>query len=136
MWAVAAQPRTGLTPMIPTPSVDSGIATRRPPREQRLVPSSQPVCSCRSSLGACSDPFQCDIHLDPLPSRRSAEKLSSQLLQQCVYGCRNNNIPVRARGRKRAAAQAMEPTSPKAELAQQLGYPCQMVVIMLGHDER
>src|SRR6266568_2576230 len=26
MWAVAAQPRTGLTPMIPTPSVDSGIA--------------------------------------------------------------------------------------------------------------
>src|SRR6266566_9025328 len=25
MWAVAAQPRTGLTPMIPTPSVDSGI---------------------------------------------------------------------------------------------------------------
>src|SRR2546421_2669625 len=27
MWAVAAQPRTGLTPMIPTPSVDSGLAT-------------------------------------------------------------------------------------------------------------
>src|SRR3954447_6072129 len=26
MWAVAAQPRTGLTPMIPTPSVDSGFA--------------------------------------------------------------------------------------------------------------
>src|SRR5260370_18485051 len=26
MWAVAAQPRTGLTPMIPTPSVDSGLA--------------------------------------------------------------------------------------------------------------
>src|SRR6266566_1594224 len=26
MWAVAAQPRTGLTPMIPTPSVDSGMA--------------------------------------------------------------------------------------------------------------
>src|SRR5213596_9970 len=26
MWAVAAQPRAGLTPMIPTPSVDSGIA--------------------------------------------------------------------------------------------------------------
>src|SRR5882762_124812 len=26
MCAVAAQPRTGLTPMIPTPSVDSGIA--------------------------------------------------------------------------------------------------------------
>src|SRR5438309_2271276 len=26
MWAVAAQPRTGLTPMMPTPSVDSGIA--------------------------------------------------------------------------------------------------------------
>src|SRR6266568_1212594 len=26
MWAVAAQPRTGLTPMIPTPSVDPGIA--------------------------------------------------------------------------------------------------------------
>src|SRR2546423_13844791 len=26
MWAVAAQPRTGLTPMIPTPSGDSGIA--------------------------------------------------------------------------------------------------------------
>src|SRR4249919_1510196 len=26
MWAVAAQPRTGLTPMIPTPSVDSGIS--------------------------------------------------------------------------------------------------------------
>src|SRR6266702_3007584 len=26
MWVVAAQPRTGLTPMIPTPSVDSGIA--------------------------------------------------------------------------------------------------------------
>src|SRR2546430_5758353 len=26
MWAVAAQPRTGLTPMIPTPSVDSGSA--------------------------------------------------------------------------------------------------------------
>src|SRR6266705_3995856 len=25
MWAVAAQPRTGLTPMIPTPNVDSGI---------------------------------------------------------------------------------------------------------------
>src|SRR6266545_5033638 len=25
MWAAAAQPRTGLTPMIPTPSVDSGI---------------------------------------------------------------------------------------------------------------
>src|SRR6266487_2966237 len=25
MWAVAAQPRSGLTPMIPTPSVDSGI---------------------------------------------------------------------------------------------------------------
>src|SRR6266571_6586260 len=25
MWAVAAQPRTGLTPMIPTPSADSGI---------------------------------------------------------------------------------------------------------------
>src|SRR2546430_5845669 len=26
MWAVAAQPRTGLTPMIPTPSLDSGRA--------------------------------------------------------------------------------------------------------------
>src|SRR5207248_4530270 len=26
MWAVAAQPRKGLTPMIPTPSVASGIA--------------------------------------------------------------------------------------------------------------
>src|SRR2546429_3476286 len=26
MWAVAAQPRTGLTPMIPTPSGDSGLA--------------------------------------------------------------------------------------------------------------
>src|SRR6266566_9218910 len=26
MWAVAAQPRTGLTPMIPTPSVGSGMA--------------------------------------------------------------------------------------------------------------
>src|SRR5216684_2200721 len=26
MWAVAAQPRTGLTPMIPTPSGDSGMA--------------------------------------------------------------------------------------------------------------
>src|SRR2546423_13852416 len=26
MWAVAAQPRAGLTPMIPTPSVDSGFA--------------------------------------------------------------------------------------------------------------
>src|SRR3954447_1740290 len=26
MWAVAAQPRTGLTPMIPTPSGDSGVA--------------------------------------------------------------------------------------------------------------
>src|SRR5436853_55501 len=26
MWAVAAQPRTGLTPMMPTPSVDPGIA--------------------------------------------------------------------------------------------------------------
>src|SRR6267143_1869523 len=26
MWAVAAQPRTGLTPMMPTPSGDSGIA--------------------------------------------------------------------------------------------------------------
>src|SRR5213076_2291665 len=26
MWAVAAQPRTGLTPMIPTPSVESGMA--------------------------------------------------------------------------------------------------------------
>src|SRR6266511_4162320 len=25
MWAAAAQPQTGLTPMIPTPSVDSGI---------------------------------------------------------------------------------------------------------------
>src|SRR3954465_10746391 len=25
MWAVAAQPRSGLTPMIPTPSVDSDI---------------------------------------------------------------------------------------------------------------
>src|SRR5438445_2373691 len=25
MWAVAAQPRTGLTPMIPTPSVDSDM---------------------------------------------------------------------------------------------------------------
>src|SRR3989442_10661245 len=29
----------------------------------------------------------------------------------------------------------MEPTSPQAELDQQLGYPCQMVVIMLGHEE-
>src|SRR2546429_8182636 len=27
MWAVAAQPRTGLIPMIPTPSADSGMAT-------------------------------------------------------------------------------------------------------------
>src|SRR6266705_3164770 len=26
MWAVAAQPRTGLTPTIPTPSGDSGVA--------------------------------------------------------------------------------------------------------------
>src|SRR3989442_3747276 len=26
MWAVAAQPQAGLTPMIPTPSVDFGIA--------------------------------------------------------------------------------------------------------------
>src|SRR3954464_4528357 len=26
MWAVAAQPRTGLTPMIPTPSVDLRLA--------------------------------------------------------------------------------------------------------------
>src|SRR5438477_2498017 len=26
MWAVAAQPRTGLTPMIPTPSAGSGMA--------------------------------------------------------------------------------------------------------------
>src|SRR6266571_9108689 len=26
MWAVAAQPRSGLTPMIPTPSIDSGLA--------------------------------------------------------------------------------------------------------------
>src|SRR5206468_8926902 len=26
MWEVAAQPRTGLTPMIPTPSVDSGTS--------------------------------------------------------------------------------------------------------------
>src|SRR5712692_3755658 len=26
MWAVEAQPRTGLTPMIPTPSVDSDMA--------------------------------------------------------------------------------------------------------------
>src|SRR6266704_3534235 len=26
MWAVATQPRTGLTPTIPTPSVDSGMA--------------------------------------------------------------------------------------------------------------
>src|SRR6266487_5952892 len=26
MWAVAAQPRTGLTPTIPTPSLDSGMA--------------------------------------------------------------------------------------------------------------
>src|SRR5438445_11839590 len=26
MWAVAAQPQTGLTPMIPTPSVDSDMA--------------------------------------------------------------------------------------------------------------
>src|SRR5437867_13448800 len=29
MWAVAAQPRTGLTPRMPTPSVDSGIARAR-----------------------------------------------------------------------------------------------------------
>src|SRR5437867_3394196 len=28
MWASAAHPRTGLTPMIPTPSVDSGNAMR------------------------------------------------------------------------------------------------------------
>src|SRR5213595_3234339 len=34
MWAVAAQPRTGLTPMIPTPSVASGIA-RTPARGDR-----------------------------------------------------------------------------------------------------
>src|SRR5437899_12126380 len=26
MWAVAAQPQAGLTPMIPTPSIDFGIA--------------------------------------------------------------------------------------------------------------
>jgi hypothetical protein len=26
MWAVPAQPHTGLTPMIPTPNVDLGIA--------------------------------------------------------------------------------------------------------------
>src|SRR5207249_8821781 len=29
MWAVAAQPRAGLIPMIPTPSVDSGMLTAR-----------------------------------------------------------------------------------------------------------
>src|SRR2546430_9174298 len=28
MWAVAAQPRTGLTPMIPTPSVDCADVTQ------------------------------------------------------------------------------------------------------------
>src|SRR6266516_3874627 len=28
MWAVEAQPRTGLTPMIPTPSVDSHMVVR------------------------------------------------------------------------------------------------------------
>src|SRR6266705_3389327 len=43
MWAVAAQPRTGLTPMIPTPSVDSGIAradltsTSRSARSTRVL---------------------------------------------------------------------------------------------------
>src|SRR5437868_2772139 len=31
MWAVAAQPRVGLTPMIPTPSVDSRDVIFRPP---------------------------------------------------------------------------------------------------------
>src|SRR5207244_43942 len=35
MWAVAAQPRTGLTPMIPTPSVDSDIAGTEWPIEVR-----------------------------------------------------------------------------------------------------
>ena len=37
---------------------------------------------------------------------------------------------------KRAAAQAVEPTSPHAGLDQQLGYPRQVVVIMFGHEER
>src|SRR6266853_2868101 len=42
MWAVAAQPRTGLTPMIPTPSVDSGIARAnavRPHESPRASPA-------------------------------------------------------------------------------------------------
>src|SRR5712692_7049307 len=33
MWAAAAQPRTGLTPMIPTPSVDPGIAGALEPED-------------------------------------------------------------------------------------------------------
>src|SRR4030081_537485 len=31
MWAVAAQPRVGLTPMIPTPSFDRPDVTLKPP---------------------------------------------------------------------------------------------------------
>src|SRR5438874_13423291 len=48
MWAVAAQPRTGLTPMIPTPSIVSCISNA-------LVPCASPTLRAARSSSGCPD---------------------------------------------------------------------------------
>src|SRR5438445_4357964 len=95
MWAVAAQPRTGLTPMIPTPSVDSDmfffsrqttayemrldldldvdlLAHQEPTRLDRHVPGHPPVLAidgCPRGRGEHRLPF----HVRPPPEEFPGE---------------------------------------------------------------
>src|SRR2546421_1291180 len=61
MWAVAAQPRTGLTPMIPTPSVDSDIA-RAEVRARRRA--NAPRCLVHGVSFHVHDPGRLDCGLE------------------------------------------------------------------------
>src|SRR2546427_1864234 len=58
MWAVAAQPRTGLTPMMPTPSVDSGIA-RADLTSKLLLRAVDESALCQGSPSPGSDRYDC-----------------------------------------------------------------------------
>src|SRR5438034_7674811 len=61
MWAVAAQPRTGLTPMIPTPSVDSGIA--RAVSERAVVPTLEVALSMGAPSSSRPARLQCRLEV-------------------------------------------------------------------------
>src|SRR5438309_10032014 len=67
MWAVAAQPRTGLTPMIPTPSVDSRILVGEPDDcGGQLLPPRAPRGSARAMR------LDLDLEVDLLAHQEAA----------------------------------------------------------------